>query len=78
VRPSGYHGCMAITHHTPSDVLRHPLHAMSDEAHHLLEVEREGQSGETIIVSLGRVLCVIVPMLTLMMVLAFAAAWLFG
>jgi hypothetical protein len=51
---------------------------MGDEAHHLLDVEREGQSAEAILVSLGRVLCLILPILALIMVLAFGAAWLFG
>jgi hypothetical protein len=61
-----------------TEALRHPIHALDDQAHVLAEIERRGESGETVLVSIVRVMCVIVPVGAVMMVLAFGAAWLFG
>ncbi len=65
-------------HPLHSSKLRHPLHALAEETHVLLEVERVGDEPVTPLLAIAIVACVIAPILVLMMVLAFSAASLFG
>jgi hypothetical protein len=57
---------------------RHPIRALEGEAHHLLEIERAGDRGETPFLAVAVVMSVVLPIGALMMALAFGAAWLFG
>jgi hypothetical protein len=61
-----------------SSSLRHPLHTLGEETHTLLEIERAGDEAGAPLIAIAMVACLIVPILALMMVLAFGAAALFG
>jgi hypothetical protein len=56
----------------------HPLRTLEHEAEHLREVERLGDSGGTPFIVLLGIASFLLPILALMMLLAFGAAWLFG
>jgi hypothetical protein len=58
--------------------MRHPVHSAAHEAHHLHEIERVGESGETPFIALLGVFLFLVPILATMMLLAAAAAWISG
>jgi hypothetical protein len=61
-----------------SSFVHHPVRALEHEAEHLIDVERLGDSGGTPFIVLLGVASFILPILALMMLLAFVAAWLFG
>jgi hypothetical protein len=71
-----------VHHHGPpgsaTGALHHPLRTLRNETHLLLEVERAGESGETPFLAIAVVASVVLPIGAVMMLLAFAAAWLFG
>jgi hypothetical protein len=58
--------------------LRHPVNKVEEEAHHLHQVEMEGESGETPFIAILGLLFFLVPIGIVMGLLAFGAAWLFG
>lgn len=58
--------------------LRHPVRALEDEAHFLLEIEQRGDEPATPFIAIAMVASVILPILAVMMLLAFGAGWLFG
>ncbi len=55
-----------------------PVHAVEAEVHHLHEVEREGQSGETPFIAILGVFLFLLPIFGIMLGLAVAAAYLVG
>jgi hypothetical protein len=57
-----------------STFLHHPLRRIEDEVQHLREVERQGESTETVVIALAGVALVVLPLALLMMALAFAIA----
>jgi hypothetical protein len=61
-----------------SSFLHHPIRALEHEAEHLRDVERLGESGGTPFIVLLAVASFVLPILALVMLLAFGAAWLFG
>jgi hypothetical protein len=60
------------------NAIRHPLRAVEHEAHALLEIERAGESAESIFIAVLSVAAIVVPIAAVMMVLAIGAAWLFA
>lgn len=58
--------------------LRHPIRTVELEAHHLHEIEQEGDSGETPLIAILGLLLFLLPLALVIMALAFSAAWLFG
>jgi hypothetical protein len=58
--------------------LRHPVREVEAEAEHLLEVEREGKSAETPAIAILGVILFLLPIVALILGLAFAAYFLAG
>jgi hypothetical protein len=56
--------------------LRHPVREIEAEVEHLVEVEREGESGETPFIALVGVILFLLPIVLLVLGLAFAAYYL--
>ena len=65
-------------HHALLGWLRHPVRGVEDEAHHLREIEREGESGETPFIAILGVLLFLLPIAAVMMGLAFLAYYVIG
>jgi hypothetical protein len=61
-----------ITQH--ESVVRHPIHATAHEAAHLLAIAAEGTSTATPAILVGAVLAFIIPLATLLILLAFGVA----
>jgi hypothetical protein len=62
----------------PATWLLHPLQAVSNEAGILLRLAREGQSGATPLILVATVIVLLVPLVSLVIGLAFLAASLTG
>ncbi len=58
--------------------LRRPVREVEAEAHHLHEVEREGESGETPFIAILGIVIFLLPIVLLVLGLAFAAYYLAG
>ena len=64
----------------PNDVqphenfVRHPIHATAEEAAHLREVAATGESTATPAILVGAVLAFVVPLATIIILLAFGIA----
>jgi hypothetical protein len=58
--------------------LRHPVRGVEAEAQHLLEIEREGKGGETPVIAILGVILFLLPIVALILGLAFAAYYLAG
>jgi Xaa-Pro aminopeptidase len=58
--------------------LRHPVREVEAEAEHLLEIEREGKRAETPVIAILGVILFLLPIVTLILGLAFAAYYLAG
>jgi hypothetical protein len=58
--------------------LRHPVREVEAEAEHLLEIEREGKSAETPVIAILGVILFLLPIVLLILGLAFAAYFLAG
>jgi hypothetical protein len=56
--------------------LRHPVQEIEAEVEHLREVEREGESGETPFITILGVILFLLPIVALVLGLAFAAYYL--
>jgi hypothetical protein len=56
--------------------LRHPVREVEAEVEHLLEVEREGESGETPFIAIAGIILFLLPIVVLVLGLAFAAYYL--
>ena len=56
--------------------LRRPVRAVEAEAHHLHEVEREGESGETPFIAILGIVIFLLPIVLLVLGLTFAAYYL--
>jgi hypothetical protein len=56
--------------------LRHPVKRVEAEAEHLIEIEREGESAETPLVVLFGVILFLLPIVLLVLGLAFAGYYL--
>jgi hypothetical protein len=56
--------------------LRHPVRKVEAEAHHLHEVEREGESGETPFIAILGIVFFLLPIVLLVLGLAFGAYYL--
>ncbi len=56
--------------------LAHPVRNVEAEAHHLHEVEQEGESGETPFIAILGIVLFLVPIFLLMLGLALAAYYL--
>jgi hypothetical protein len=56
--------------------LRHPVREIEAEAEHLREVEREGESGETPFIAILGIILFLLPIVVLVLGLAFAAYYL--
>jgi hypothetical protein len=54
--------------------VRHPVHAVEDEAAHLREIADEGDSPATFAIVVGAVLLFVVPLAAALMLLAFGIA----
>lgn len=59
-------------------LLRHPVESIEAEAHHLIEVERVGESGETPFIALLGIILFVLPIFLVIVGLAFAAYYLAG
>jgi hypothetical protein len=58
--------------------LRHPVREIEAEAEHLLEIEREGERAETPLIAILGVILFLLPIVALILGLAFAAYFLAG
>lgn len=58
--------------------LRHPVRGVEAEAEHLLEIEREGRSAETPVIAILGIILFLLPIVALILGLAFAAYYLAG
>jgi hypothetical protein len=56
--------------------LRHPFREIEAEVEHLREVEREGESGETPFIAIAGLILFLLPIVLLILGLAFAAYYL--
>jgi hypothetical protein len=56
--------------------LRHPVRGIEAEAEHLREVEQEGESGETPFIAILGIILFLLPIVVLVLGLAFAAYYL--
>ena len=56
--------------------LRHPVREVEAEAHHLHEIEREGERGETPFIAILGMVIFLLPIVVLVLGLAFAAYYL--
>jgi hypothetical protein len=56
--------------------LRHPVREVEAEVDHLREVEREGESGETPFIAILGIILFLLPIVALVLGLAFAAYYL--
>jgi hypothetical protein len=56
--------------------VKHPVRNAKDEAHHLHQVEQEGDSGETPFIAILGIVLFLVPIFLLMLGLALAAYYL--
>jgi hypothetical protein len=56
--------------------LRHPVREVEAEVEHLLEVEQEGESGETPFIAIAGIILFLLPIVVLVLGLAFAAYYL--
>jgi nitrogen fixation/metabolism regulation signal transduction histidine kinase len=56
--------------------LRHPIRTIEAEAEHLREVEREGESAETPFVAILGIILFLLPIVAVILGLAFAAYYL--
>ncbi len=54
-------------------LLRRPIESIEAEAHHLVEVEQAGESGETPFIALIGVMLFVLPIFLVIVGLAFAA-----
>jgi hypothetical protein len=61
-----------------SDAVLRPVRRIEAEAHHLLEIEEVGESGETPLIAILGVILFLLPIFALMLGLAFAAYYLVG
>ncbi len=55
---------------------RHPVRTVEDEAHHLHEIEQEGESGETPFIAILGMVLFLLPIFLVMLGLALAAYYL--
>ena len=55
---------------------RHPVRNAKEEAHHLHEIEQEGESGETPFIAILGIILFLVPVFLVMLGLALAAYYL--
>jgi hypothetical protein len=60
------------------DAALRPVHAVEADAHHLHEIERVGQSGETPYIAILGVFLFLVPIFCIMLGLALLAVYLVG
>jgi hypothetical protein len=58
--------------------LRHPLRRVENEAEHLLEIERAGESAETPAIAIFGIILFLLPIVLVILGLAFAAYYLAG
>jgi hypothetical protein len=58
--------------------LRHPVRGVEAEAEQLLEIEREGKSAETPVIAILGIILFLLPIVALILGLAFAAYYLAG
>jgi hypothetical protein len=58
--------------------LRHPVRQVEAEAEHLLEIEQKGESAETPLVAIFGIILFLLPIVLLILGLAFAAYYLAG
>jgi hypothetical protein len=58
--------------------LRHPVREIEAEAEHLLEIERKGEREETPLIAILGVILFLLPIVVLILGLAFAAYFLSG
>jgi hypothetical protein len=56
--------------------LRHPVREIEAEVEHLREVEREGESGETPFIAILGIILFLLPIVAVLLGLAFAAYYL--
>ena len=56
--------------------LRHPVREIEGEVEHLREVEEEGESGETPFIAIAGIILFLLPIVVLVLGLAFAAYYL--
>ena len=62
--------------HAVSEWARHPIHAVEDEAKHLHDIEMEGSSGATPLISIAGVAMFLLPVLIVVMGTALALYYL--
>jgi hypothetical protein len=60
------------------DAVRHPVRKLEDEAHHLLEVEELGESGETPFIAILGVILFLLPIFLVMLAIILAVYYLVG
>lgn len=56
--------------------MRHPFREIEAEVEHLRELEREGESGETPFIAIAGIVLFLLPIVLLVLGLAFAAYYL--
>jgi len=56
--------------------LRHPIKELEAEAEHLIEIEKKGESAETPLVAIVGIILFLLPIVLLILGLAFAAYYL--
>jgi hypothetical protein len=60
------------------DALRHPVRKIEAEAHHLLELEEAGESGETPFIAILGVILFLLPIFALMLAIILSVYYLAG